>query len=357
MGAYQQGLDSGSQYRLRSAQTETAMQQAEQNRAEAVRISQANAARTKALTDPTFAGSLAMATQIANGANDLGGWQDSDQIRGFRGTINDGTAAPDVRFRAGEAIQGQLQPKIEALGAGREYNMLTGEAYTNPIGDANIANYGEQGANGDYTANGVRYNRDGTRIGDINATAADAHAIAEAKRAPPKPAAAANMPAAVRNGFLENNALLDGIDAAIADVQESPDSFGLQNLMGDSINQRRDAAGVGPRAAVANIGSAKIHDRSGAAVTVKEMPRLAPFIPTATDRADAIVVKLQKMREALLAEQEGINGMYNMVPATLAAPSAAPAAAPAAGGEVTRSTSKSGKAIVSRDGGQTWEYE
>jgi len=53
---------------------------------------------------------------------------------------------------------------------------------------------------------------------------------------------------------------------------------------------------IAARAAVSNIGSLKLHDRSGAAVTVSEFPRLAPFIPKVTDTAPAAKIKLNNLR-------------------------------------------------------------
>jgi hypothetical protein len=53
--------------------------------------------------------------------------------------------------------------------------------------------------------------------------------------------------------------------------------------IGDKALQKLDPKGVATRAAIANIGSMVIHERSGAAVTAAEYPRLRPFIPKVTD--------------------------------------------------------------------------
>jgi hypothetical protein len=74
--------------------------------------------------------------------------------------------------------------------------------------------------------------------------------------------------------------------------------------------QRTDPKGVSVRASVANIGSKVIHDRSGAAVTAAETPRLKPFIPSATDRADAAITKLQGLRQQVLNDTTGIELAY-----------------------------------------------
>jgi hypothetical protein len=53
---------------------------------------------------------------------------------------------------------------------------------------------------------------------------------------------------------------------------------------------------VDTRAAIADLGSLVIHDRSGAAVTASEYPRLAPFIPTSKDDPDAVIKKLRRFK-------------------------------------------------------------
>ncbi len=70
----------------------------------------------------------------------------------------------------------------------------------------------------------------------------------------------------------------------------------------ESVRQFTDKQGIGVRAKVANIGSLKLHDRSGANVTASEQPRLRPFIPTPSDSAEAAVAKLTEMKR--IAEEE-----------------------------------------------------
>jgi len=105
------------------------------------------------------------------------------------------------------------------------------------------------------------------------------------------------VPAAIQKGFAENNAAITQIDQAIAALEANPGAMGLKNILGDEINQRLDPNGIDARAAVANIGSLIIHDRSGAAVTAAETPRLKPFIPMPTDGADAAIKKLKLLRQ------------------------------------------------------------
>lgn len=62
-----------------------------------------------------------------------------------------------------------------------------------------------------------------------------------------------------------------------------PNATGWKGYVPDFALQRLDPKGVQARAAISDIGSLVIHDRSGAAVTASEFPRLQPFIPRAED--------------------------------------------------------------------------
>jgi len=111
-----------------------------------------------------------------------------------------------------------------------------------------------------------------------------------------------------RKASLENRTAMAKIDAAIDAVTRAPNAFGLKNAMGDTVMQRLDPAGVEARALVADIGSQKINDRSGAAVSAAEFPRLQPFIPNATDTAATVQKKLKQFkieRQRLQSELDG----------------------------------------------------
>lgn len=112
--------------------------------------------------------------------------------------------------------------------------------------------------------------------------------------AKPKPESAA-----AEKARHEANIGVASIDDAINEIAKHPKALGIKNLLpgAERIRQETDPGGVAARAAVANIGSLKLHDRSGAAVTISEFPRLRPFIPVATDSDKAATVKLQKMKQ------------------------------------------------------------
>lgn len=121
----------------------------------------------------------------------------------------------------------------------------------------------------------------------------------------PLPGQAVNLkpiPGAVGRAMADTKTAMSKIDRAIETVNAYPQGLGLMNVMGDAIRQRTDPGGVDVRAAVADIGSQIIHDRSGAAVTVAETPRLLPFIPNVNDTPDTVIKKLKRLRGVLASD-------------------------------------------------------
>lgn len=116
--------------------------------------------------------------------------------------------------------------------------------------------------------------------------------------------------ASLTKAVATNKAQLAVIDDALKELDQHPSAVGLTRglpLIGDRLDPRIDPNGVAARAQIANISSLKIHDRSGAAVSVHEFPRLAPFIPTVNDPPAAIRIKLQKLREAIALETDALS--------------------------------------------------
>lgn len=120
-----------------------------------------------------------------------------------------------------------------------------------------------------------------------------------------KPKDLKNLPSAQTKAWTENNKAIKFIDDALSAVKAYPQGLGLTNVLGNTIRTRTDPKGVDVRALVGNIGSLKVHDRSGAAVTASETPRLVPFIPQPTDNAATVEKKLRLFqREYQLMQQE-----------------------------------------------------
>lgn len=99
------------------------------------------------------------------------------------------------------------------------------------------------------------------------------------------------------------------IDAADQAVNANPDAFGfVQGAAGGTelgatlLNKMSTPDEITARAHVADIGSQIIHDRSGAAVTISETPRLKPFIPSAADSAKTIKAKLKQLRARMVED-------------------------------------------------------
>lgn len=136
---------------------------------------------------------------------------------------------------------------------------------------------------------------------------AQAKAIADAKRKAEEKA----TPQTVTKGMQENLTALKKIDAALEALAD-PKAKGSVGGVGGTVGAWLpggseflnwvDPDGTKVRALIADIGSLKIHDRSGAAVTAAETPRLKPFIPSVGDSPRVIVDKLNNFR----AEYEGM---------------------------------------------------
>lgn len=128
------------------------------------------------------------------------------------------------------------------------------------------------------------------------------------------------MPASAAKGLLENQnnlrnaetvaALIKG--RTVGDAKGDADATGFKGMLagtelGDMALARLDPRGVTTRAAIANMGSLIIHDRSGAAVTAAEYPRLRPFIPKVTDNAETVTKKVNNfIREYRAIANEAI---------------------------------------------------
>ncbi|CAB5194659.1 hypothetical protein UFOVP171_18 [uncultured Caudovirales phage] len=122
---------------------------------------------------------------------------------------------------------------------------------------------------------------------------------------PPEPVKKALL-ANIENLRKARDALALSQGKTVGVLQGDPNATGLKGFAPDFVLQRMDPTGVDTRAVIADLGSMIIHDRSGAAVTASEYPRLVPFIPR--DRDDPPVV--QKKLERFIQEYEAIQQDY-----------------------------------------------
>ncbi|MHB1065494.1 MAG: hypothetical protein ACYC1Z_13570, partial [Georgenia sp.] len=101
---------------------------------------------------------------------------------------------------------------------------------------------------------------------------------------------------------IANQKAMSAVDDAIAKLGSHPKAVGLGRGIWDFADQRLDPEGVQARASLADVGSLQLHDRSGAAVTASEWPRLAPFIPRSSDTPQAAMQKLKRLRAMIAIE-------------------------------------------------------
>ena len=134
---------------------------------------------------------------------------------------------------------------------------------------------------------------------------------------PPKPRTPTILPGQPKKP-LDNKAIdtistnlgqLNKVEGVTKEIIDNPDiQIGdavhqiLSRVPGDAgidLLNKADPKGANVRAFIADIGSQIVHDRSGAAVTIAEYPRLAPFIPKITDSREVIIQKLNKLQKEL----------------------------------------------------------
>jgi len=123
------------------------------------------------------------------------------------------------------------------------------------------------------------------------------------------------MPASAAQKLLENKQNLRIAEQALEKVtgkapEGDKEATGWKGFLPDFVLQRTDPEGVATRAALADLGSMIIHDRSGAAVTAAEFPRLRPFIPTVTDDAATAQKKLDRFVKEFRAVVDEAEGFY-----------------------------------------------
>ena len=121
-----------------------------------------------------------------------------------------------------------------------------------------------------------------------------------------------SIPQAVLKGMTENISAITQINQTLKELTSNKGDgvgFFVGNLPG-AIIDTLSPEGVRLRAMIADIGSMKIHDRSGAAVTASEFPRLRPFIPSPTDSPETIRKKLEQFRDQYLNELRDQRSVY-----------------------------------------------
>ena len=119
------------------------------------------------------------------------------------------------------------------------------------------------------------------------------------------------IPPQINTAIITNQQSIKKLDDALKLLKDNPDAVGLKGGLPQYIVNRTDEKGIPVRAAIADIGSLVLHDRSGAAVTASEEPRLLPFIPTPSDTAKSAKEKLERMRKYAIDQQDALKGTYS----------------------------------------------
>lgn len=150
----------------------------------------------------------------------------------------------------------------------------------------------------------------------------------------------ARSTAMIQKAVAENQTQVSIIDDALAELDKHESAVGSGRVLGDFVNQRIDKKGVDARAQIANVGSLIVHDRSGAAVTVSEYPRLAPFVPKITDTPYTIRHKLAKLKAAIQVETGALQTTPQSAQSAAGSPTTPTPGDP--GGDVTLGAPKAG---------------
>jgi len=119
------------------------------------------------------------------------------------------------------------------------------------------------------------------------------------------------IPEKTNASVLENHQSLNKLDDALELLESNKNAIGLKGNLGQFLLNNLDSQGIDTRAAISDIGSIVLHDRSGANVTVGESPRLMPFIPSPTDTYEAAKNKLTRMRKYASEEQDALKATYS----------------------------------------------
>lgn len=164
-----------------------------------------------------------------------------------------------------------------------------------------------------------RTNRDG-RVMQINEDTREAvpiEGVQERVHGSGGPAAPKlqKVPLGAIKSVSDNNSSITNIRSALSAIDSGVKGLGPSNFMiGDEVKNVLGLSSPeeqGLRADVANVGSLIIHDRSGAAVTISEVPRLRPFIPKTTDKPAVARVKLAKLLALVEEENELYKANYS----------------------------------------------
>jgi hypothetical protein len=133
------------------------------------------------------------------------------------------------------------------------------------------------------------------------------------------------VPPTINTAMTQNQVVLNKIARVQDLIDKNPDSTGLvKGVLPSGLVNRLDKAGTDTRAKLAELAATKVHDLSGAAVSVSEFGRLKPFLPQPTDNVDTLRTKLAGMKAEIEDIVNATNQIYSEEQGYKPIPSLAP---------------------------------
>lgn len=124
---------------------------------------------------------------------------------------------------------------------------------------------------------------------------------------------------------------LSGFDSGVemaaearALIKEYPEAVGLKNMLWSQAVDRMDPQGVAARAAIEALSGEIRNQRFGGALTTSEAKFAERFLPGPLDRADGVIIKLDRLEKYLESKRRGIYSSYggSYVPGRVVGPQA-----------------------------------
>jgi len=120
------------------------------------------------------------------------------------------------------------------------------------------------------------------------------------------------VPQHINSAIIGNQAFLNKLDRANSLLTKNPEATGFfKGITSNEILNRTDPSGTETRAALAELAASKVHDLSGAAVSVGEFARLKPFLPVPTDNAETLKTKLKNMKAEIQDIMQMTRSVYS----------------------------------------------
>jgi hypothetical protein len=121
----------------------------------------------------------------------------------------------------------------------------------------------------------------------------------------------ANINTAIGENIQAVRKINQALDAIDPEKGGDADATGWKGYLPNAVLNRTDPKGTTARALIADIGSLKVHDRSGAAVSASESPRLMPFIPLTTDDDATVTKKLTNFKNEYMNILNDMGQVYS----------------------------------------------